>query len=207
MTLTLPIVVGKKYVRRDGKVIEAKPVPDLDSFAWVTDIEPDWDDFQSYEPACVYLYNGRIYYNNNAERDTPLDLVSDYIEPAKGHPHAALMMEFAKDAAETRNPIALWQYRRPGEEWADFEGANVINETGTPGFCGWYPDYAYRRRPTISPDPHAENAAEYAKDMALSDKAWEGWECRDAGTLDDWTELYSHPAWGHDTLYRRKEQS
>lgn len=35
----------------------------------------------------------------------------------KGHPHAALMAEYAKDAAETVTPWERWEFRRGNEEW------------------------------------------------------------------------------------------
>ena len=55
-----------------------------------------------------------------------------------GHPHAALMLEFAKDAAETETPWYGWQGRTPGHsEWYEC--------THPPSWCD---GSEYRRKPT-----------------------------------------------------------
>ncbi|RZI60655.1 MAG: hypothetical protein EOP14_00020 [Pseudomonas sp.] len=140
MTLSLPIVVGKKYVRRDGEVITANKYAHAKfskEFAQINiGSEPEDDSY------AVYLRDGRVW---QAE-ETDVDLVSDYIEPARGHPHAALMMEFAKDAAETDEPWRLWQFFFEDEdEWTDLDECPY-----------WEPEVQFRRKPTINPDPHAE---------------------------------------------------
>lgn len=56
----------------------------------------------------------------------------------KGHPHAALMAEYAKDAAETDKPWKRWQYRcRGNDKWSDLGAGNP----------GWFLDTEYRRKP------------------------------------------------------------
>lgn len=185
-TLTLPIVVGKKYVRRDGGIVT---INELDRIGWA-----DAEDGSCYDAKTGSFYRGELGTFKG-------DLVSDYIEPAKGLTidHFGLIKEdsygrlgfigFVTSGDGGDNPVlplveaCIERLQKAKQEELD----RIAN--------------------LPKPDPHAENAAEYAKDMALSDKAWEGWECRDAGTFDDWTELYSHPAWGHDTQYRRKEQA
>lgn len=190
-TLTLPIVVGKKYVRRDGAVIQATPSRHGDDWVRVNHDEP-----VETNGCSVRVNHGGVWSIGEAKHD----LVSDYIEPAKGHPHAALMMEFAKDAAEFERPWELWQVKRTvceGEE-AEWESMNIAD--------AFWPSCEFRRRPTVTPDPHAENAAEYAKDMALSDKAWEGWEYRHQDSRQ-WGTCTGHPQWFSNLQYRRKEQS
>ena len=51
------------------------------------------------------------------------------------HKHAALMAEYAKDAAETDKPWERWEWRNGGE-WAKLSAAFVF-----------YPDTEYRRKP------------------------------------------------------------
>lgn len=191
-TLTLPIVVGKKYVRRDGEVITARASPDQ-CHEWGAIV----DDGAFSAHNTVYKETGRVF---GPTDNDGYDLVSDYIEPAKGHPHAALMLEFAKDAAESDTPWDRWECQwQYAEDWKQLQMPPI-----------WNPDCGYRRKPTVTPDPHAENAAEYAKDMAVSDKAWERWECRarlNGENFGSWSELYQHPCWLEDRQYRRKEQS
>ena len=181
-TLTLPIVVGKKYVRRDGSSIRTKTVHM--SGNWVIDEEGD----------AYWIESGGWYQGSTSHQ---WDLVADYIEPAKGHPHAALMMEFAKDAQESEAPWLRWELDWGCNKWATMDSAPV-----------WNPIVKYRRKPTVTPDPHAENAAEYAKDMAETDKAWERWEIDFANAHQEcWTDCRQHPGWSREMKYRRKEQS
>lgn len=77
----------------------------------------------------------------------------------KGHPHAALMAEYAKDAAETETPWERWEFRRGDEEW--------LRSIKHPE---WLAAFQYRRKPeppkTITvngfevPAPVAESPAE-----------------------------------------------
>lgn len=56
---------------------------------------------------------------------------------SKGHPHAALMLEYAKDAAEHAEPWLLWQYRMSKGSWHTFENVGPR----------WEPNLQYRRIP------------------------------------------------------------
>lgn len=59
-------------------------------------------------------------------------------EKPKAHPHAALMAEYAKDAAETDKPWERWQYKsRFTGEWKDLYDGNP----------GWGECMEYRRKP------------------------------------------------------------
>lgn len=75
--LTLPIVVGKKYVRRDGVVVEAK--------AHHFDINPDCvyvgreAEATSNGAEHAYIDTGRVWPGERG-RETPIDLVADHIE-------------------------------------------------------------------------------------------------------------------------------
>lgn len=59
-------------------------------------------------------------------------------EPAKWHTHAALMAEYAKDAAETDTPWERWEYRLTGGIWTSFKEASRPY---------WYESTEYRRKP------------------------------------------------------------
>lgn len=127
--LTLPIQVGKKYVRRDGKVITVK---------------------QGYEDKtsiCVFVGEGEVHQDDEGEehawtktgkifvtKDSPYDVVADYIEGI-AHPHAEAMMEYAKDAAKSVNPWLDWEYKHPGCDWRDLRDHPV-----------WGITYGYRRK-------------------------------------------------------------
>jgi len=174
--LTLPIVADKKYVRRDGKA----------------------DVVSKIEGGLFILPSGENGYTSTGKcssfgRDCPADLVSDYIEPAKGHPHAALMAEFAKDAAESETPWDRWEHAGSNGIWRPVERCAPT----------WEPWIQWRRRPAVTPHPHAASAAEYAKDMAETDKAWERWEAKGPSFID-WKDCLGHPSWYHDFQYRRR---
>jgi hypothetical protein len=56
---------------------------------------------------------------------------------AKPHPHAALMRQYADDAAETETPWERWEWRwSKAPDWRPFSRHPV-----------WAPDYTYRRKP------------------------------------------------------------
>lgn len=125
--LTVPLEVGKKYICRDGQVVTVKNMryalggrrPPIA----VTD--GPRGEFE------VYAGDGRV-------SDLPrADIIADYIEPAKGHPHAALMTLYAQDAAETDKPWERWEYRN--------EDSNVWLGPMAVG-PSWYLDCQYRRR-------------------------------------------------------------
>ena len=61
------------------------------------------------------------------------------------HPHAALMAQYAADAAETDTPWERWQVRAVEADWIDL--------TGSPG---WSPVFEYRRKPATSAFPEPE---------------------------------------------------
>jgi hypothetical protein len=119
--LTLPIVIGKRYVRRDGVTITAKTAhPGFTTSAvYVGNIDPCSNNCGEVH---VHRNTGRAIL---AGRDHASDLVADYIAPElpdlaghvhtgvkpSGHPHAALMALYAQDAAETAEPWTMWAYR------------------------------------------------------------------------------------------------
>ena len=62
------------------------------------------------------------------------------------HYHAALMAQYAADAAETDTPWERWQNRQAGEaDWRDLTGSPV-----------WSPVFEYRRKPATSAFPEPE---------------------------------------------------
>lgn len=194
MALTLPIVVGKKYVRRDGVVVTAsepgkhyaKTLPR--SFVCVAQGEENRESGR-YN---AFASNGRILPVSTSDHE--MDLVADHVEPAKGHPHAALMMEFAKDAAEGETPWDRWQCDFGVGKWG------LLDEVPR-----WAEEYQYRRAPMTIADPHAESMKLYAEDAAETDKAWQRWEKKPKNYEGDlWRACFQHPEWDHDVSYRRK---
>ena len=62
------------------------------------------------------------------------------------HHHAALMAQYAADAAETDMPWERWQNKQAGEaDWRDLTGSPV-----------WSPVFEYRRKPATSAFPEPE---------------------------------------------------
>ena len=130
--LTLPLEVGKKYVCRDGTIVDcsAKAGPDWKSglvHICVADKPAQckgtiWQDTGS---------NG----TSGGEYDN--DVVADYVE-VTGHVHAELMAEYAKDATKSTEPWKDW------EMTDSFDTTSWISCTGHPG---WISVLNYRRKP------------------------------------------------------------
>ena len=95
--LTLPIEEGKKYIRRDGLVT----IPTAARHDTLVLIDGTTH---------VFIKSGRAH--TYPDFNYPYDLIADYIEPAsahKAHKHAALMAQYAEDAAETDTPWVRWE--------------------------------------------------------------------------------------------------
>ncbi len=98
--LTLPLKNGCKYRRRNGSVA---------TVLQVTPIGTAWCD----NGADVLTDSGLA---SGSQRNHPHDIVEDYVVPTghsyqpKGHPHAASMLLYAQDAAETDKPWERWEY-------------------------------------------------------------------------------------------------
>lgn len=120
--LTVPLEVGKKYVCRDGQVRTVRAAGSLAGESIV-----------SLGDTYVYSKTGVVCGHSNH----PHDIVADYIEPAKGHPHAALMALYAQDAAETDKPWGRWEYRN--EDSNVWLGPMAVSPS-------WYLNCQYRRR-------------------------------------------------------------
>lgn len=131
--LTLPIQVGKKYIRRDGEVVVAK-LP-----------------YKNKSPACVFIGTGEVHEDmrgvehawtdngliHDKHRPNPRDLVADYVE-VTGHVHAELMAEYAKDAAKSTEPWKGWEITD------SFEPTSWVSCVCNPG---WNLGSNYRRKP------------------------------------------------------------
>lgn len=179
MSLTLPIVVGKKYVCRNGSVAEAINLhAQYSDWIWCNDGKNRVASSGQYFPP---------------QGESALDFVADYIEPAKRHPHSAHITKFAWDARETATPWDRWQTSNDeGRTWHAMDKMDGFN-----------PDWMYRPKPVITPDPHAESMKLYAEDAAQTDKAWERWQGR-LDRHDEWRDCTWHPAWVPREEYRRK---
>lgn len=130
MSLTLPIQVGKQYVRRDGAVVTArKHEPGLSEDTVYVPVDAD-DVYDSH----VFIRTGRSSSVPDVTRRQ--DLIADHI-PATGHPHAALMAQYAADAAETAEPWLRWECRRGISSWVPLTEDHPV----------WALGYEYRRKP------------------------------------------------------------
>lgn len=133
MSLTLPIVIGRKYVRRDRTVVTARERhPNIDDDQVYAGARQDADQ-DPYEH--VNANTGLAYRNAKY----PSDLIADHVETA-GCPHAALMLEYAQDAMKTAEPWKMWEVIRNDVAVTD----TVVDLTDHPG---WNPKFQYRRKP------------------------------------------------------------
>ena len=131
--LTLPLEVGKKYIRRDGEVVIAKlPYKNKSAACVFIGTGEVHEDMRGVEHA--WMDNGLIHGKRSAN---PRDLVADYVE-VTGHVHAELMAEYAKDAAKSTEPWKGWEITD------SFEPTYWISCTRNPG---WDTEYNYRRKP------------------------------------------------------------
>ena len=135
MSLTLPIQVGKQYVRRDGAVVTIRvgPThyePSKNNGEWLLAGAPGEDE-KNYS---FYIASETGLVSPNQQPGSAQDLIADHI-PATGHPHAALMAQYAADACETAEPWLRWQFSEADDDWHN---------------CGkhpeWRADYSYRHK-------------------------------------------------------------
>jgi hypothetical protein len=124
--LTLPIQVGKKYVRRNGETVVVTSMRGLEKALFFTNESSTFGD--------GYVATGRCLPGQHH----PFDLVVDYIEPAVGHPQAGLMALYAEDAAKTAEPWLLWEWRQYGDD-SSWRACTVG--------VRWFSDMQYRRKP------------------------------------------------------------
>lgn len=161
--LTLPLKVGKKYVRRNGQTASARQVAGTTVHRMFFD-----------QGADAFLATGRV----PGLSDHPHDIVADYIEPAKGHPHAALMALYAQDAAETDKPWERWEAKTGEGSWVGV-GRHPV----------WKPEQEYRRKPKtirigvydvpepmrVAPEPDtAYYVPSFMSKHWVTDYLWEG---------------------------------
>lgn len=73
-------------------------------------------------------------------------------QPGKGHVHAALMLEYAKDALEHSEPWTLWQYSTGHfpNQWTSCGLSNHNQGLRSP-HPDWDPQVKYRRKPVEIP--------------------------------------------------------
>lgn len=95
--LTLPIQAGKKYIQRDGKM--------------TTPTESSHGDLLLID-GITHIFSSTGKSNNIDYINYTHDLVADYIEQVAvtGHIHAASMLLYAQDAAETDKPWERWEF-------------------------------------------------------------------------------------------------
>lgn len=130
--LTLPLEVGKKYVCRDGTIVECH-----------ANADPEWKSglVHIYVADKAGQFKGTIWQdtgsNGNSGKEFQNDVIADYVE-VTGHVHAELMAEYAKDAAKSTEPWKDW------EMTDSFDTTSWISCTGHPG---WISVLNYRRKP------------------------------------------------------------
>ncbi len=107
----------------------------------------------------------------------------------KPHTHAALMAQYAEDAADTEMPWERWEWKRQASDWLDMLGCPL-----------WVPEYDYRRKPrTINingfevPEPLREKPERQTSYWKPSfddvEQPWEQHTWADDGLDDAWLSL------------------
>ena len=130
MTLTLPIKPGKTYRTHGGAVVRTGPLSAVKTLPLYT------SDVTGLPPGLsVNSDNGRLSGFRHDASD--YDLAEGPL--AEAHPHAALMAEYAKDAAETAEPWLRWQ--RTARADCDAGWVDMVCHPG------WDADHQYRRKP------------------------------------------------------------
>jgi hypothetical protein len=112
MSLTLPIVIGKKYMRRDGVIIIAteRHASILNSVVYVGASSIA----SSSNLDHVWIRNGRVY----SGTDLDGDLIADFVEPVEATPQAAPV------AASHPDLGALTRY----EHYCSYDGGGGADE-------------------------------------------------------------------------------
>lgn len=132
--LTLPLEVGKKYIRRDGKVVTVRePFPGKVA-SWVYVGEENTAEKDTDGHLHAWKNSGVIYTKQSQHQH---DIVADYIETA-AHPYAEAMMEYAKDAATMAEPWKNWEIRYNKRNDTDWR--NCVDHPA------WNTEYQYRRK-------------------------------------------------------------
>ena len=86
------------------------------------------------------------------------------------HKHAALMLQYAQDAAETDKPWERWEYNKPNE--------GVVWYPFTMSHPSWMPECEYRRKPrtmtyTVTiPEPLREAPERQQRYFMASPASW-----------------------------------
>lgn len=205
--LTLPIEIGRKYVRRDGVVVTAQERhPGIDSgCAYVGDGEP-----REKGTLHVYQETGRVWSDESSSR---LDLVADYVE-APAVPDGFTPWGGGEQPAETRGRLVTVVLRGwPGvqDDPADtLRGSHIPNGSDIIAYkladeqAAAVP--AQIDGPSAVPHPHAASMLLYAQDATKTAKPWLLWECHrhDLPADSPWISLIGHPEWNPRVDYRRK---
>lgn len=133
--LTLPITLGKKYVRRDGKTITAEiglNMPISGEICVATEEEARSLGLYPGD-RLAYPKNGHVLYDLAPH---PYDLVADAEPVADTHPHAALIDQYAQDWKTCSEPWKHWEFLSASSGWEPLT---------THPF--WLSDMQYRRKP------------------------------------------------------------
>jgi hypothetical protein len=140
--LTLPIEIGKKYIRRDGEVVTACDA----GKNYVEGVVSAYSEKDVFKEAIIWKSTGA--YSTDRMNQNKYDLVEDFQEileesqdapenpkVTQGHPHAELMLQYAKDSLT--NP----------EAWEEWEFTN--NRSGWYALArspSWHPENKYRKK-------------------------------------------------------------
>lgn len=223
MGLTLPIVVGRSYVRRDGVVVVAAEAPnqsgriDTQGGAYVSrktgrfdeneyadhalDLVADAINTPSAMPA---IQVGQVWRTRGGAEVEVLDVNSDEDE---WYPvHGSDGISRGKDGRELKTgyadqPLDFVQLLRGPGSSPPMAPLQPLPPVGSP-----WPPVAPAPPPAVPPakaHPHAALMLLYAQDAAETDKPWERWEMRVHPSYD-WAELRRNPDWTDVTQYRRK---
>ena len=129
--LTLPLEVGKKYVCRDGTIVDC--FAKAKEANWAPGLAHIRESVSGRGMGTIWQETGR----NGTHGEYHNDVIADYVEFI-GHVHAELMAEYAKDATKSKEP------------WKDWEMTDSFDSThwiSCKSSLGWDSERNYRRKP------------------------------------------------------------
>ena len=213
--LTLPIEIGKTYLRRDGIMIKFERIE-------VNNTGESIAHPKSRLNICyidsVYSKTGK---NNFNVANCGADVISDYIEVVEEFKVGDIVKITQSDSEFfNKNSIARLSIKNEDNSWwADFKDCGNIRGSYNDGHDGIWcigtasPDKFIHTKPLDVEEKavghvHAANMLLYAQDAAETDKPWERWECASNSQLGMWAsytgDASNLPLWLPSLQYRRK---
>lgn len=192
MILTLPIEIGRRYLRRDGKIVTARPGhPYLyEDVAYVGDGE----EASRYSFEHVWLRSGLV---GRPDETFEMDLTAG--------PLPNNLTEWGGGECPVNGATEVEVWFRGGQAKTQYAKLLRWDHRETPGDI-----IAYRlvRPEKAKPTghPHAELMAQYAEDAKTHPEPWKLWQKR-VVPQDAWVACALHPAWTKGIEYRRRPRT